>query len=234
MQGRKIDSIISHLRANTPLGKSIRINIDCLQLIAGTESPIFMSRDPLPYIQHNWLLQLRDFMIEINAKIDIQELWIPKRQCYRDQYLMTTFIQKNVGRSELNNWGLYYQVSLLSEICYSTGDSIQPYYVEYNPTSIRQQKSKINWPIQAKPDEASFKIWKHRIKACFIKPENKNLLPLGAWDIQTVEQMTPDSHTFRSEITPSIYHTTLEDTALTMQPMYVNTEPTSSKRIQTF
>jgi hypothetical protein len=69
MQGLKINSIISHLRAKTPLGLLIKVNLEYLQLIAGIESPILSSFEPLPYISHNWLMQLRDFLIEINATI---------------------------------------------------------------------------------------------------------------------------------------------------------------------
>jgi hypothetical protein len=79
-QGRKIDSIISHLRANTQLGQAININVSYLQLLAGFEDPILTSRDPIPYIPHNWLLQLRDFLSEINARLKIQDLWLLKWQ----------------------------------------------------------------------------------------------------------------------------------------------------------
>jgi hypothetical protein len=41
MLGLKIESIISHICADSILGKSFRININYLQLLSGLEQPIF-------------------------------------------------------------------------------------------------------------------------------------------------------------------------------------------------
>jgi hypothetical protein len=41
MMGMKIETIISHIRADSILGKSIRININYLQLCSGLETPLF-------------------------------------------------------------------------------------------------------------------------------------------------------------------------------------------------
>jgi hypothetical protein len=117
MMGLKIDSIISHLRANKQLGQATKMNIDYLQLHTGIEAPILTSRESLTYISHNWLIQLWEFLLEINAKLDIQGLWIPKRQRRHDQFLMTAFINNKASRAELrilNNWRIYFQVYLLS------------------------------------------------------------------------------------------------------------------------
>jgi hypothetical protein len=43
MMGLKIESVIVHIRADSLLGKSFRININYLQLLTGLESPILMS-----------------------------------------------------------------------------------------------------------------------------------------------------------------------------------------------
>jgi hypothetical protein len=107
---------------------------------------------------------------------------------------MTAFTNKGASRAELktlNNWRLHYRVNLISEICSATGDAIQKYCLEYNHTSKRQTISKITWPIQAKPDKTSFKLWKRYINACFVNPYNKQLPPLGEWHTEEVETTSP-------------------------------------------
>jgi hypothetical protein len=50
MLGMKLDTVISHLQANTQFGKAFRINVNYLQLTAGITEPILESRTQLPYI----------------------------------------------------------------------------------------------------------------------------------------------------------------------------------------
>lgn len=40
MMGMKLDSVISHIRANSKLGQMIKININYLQLLSGIQEPI--------------------------------------------------------------------------------------------------------------------------------------------------------------------------------------------------
>jgi hypothetical protein len=106
---------------------------------------------------------------------------------------MTSFTKIGASRAELkllNNWRLYYQVNLLSEICFATGAAIQPYYLEYNPTTTRQTTTKLIWPIQAKPDELSFKVWKRYINSCFLYPNNK-CKQTGTWIMDAIEETSP-------------------------------------------
>jgi hypothetical protein len=55
IMGIKIESLISHIRANSMWGKSFCININYLQLCSGLEKPIFSSRDDIGYLQDNLL-----------------------------------------------------------------------------------------------------------------------------------------------------------------------------------
>jgi hypothetical protein len=59
MHGMKINAVIRHLRAKSGLGKLIIMNIKYLQLTAGLEEPVFMTTN-------NWLLHLREFLIQIS------------------------------------------------------------------------------------------------------------------------------------------------------------------------
>jgi hypothetical protein len=117
MMGIKLETVISHIRANSQLGISMIININFIQLHAGIGTPIFESKADLSYVSMNWLLHLRQFLIEINATLEIQGLWLPKQQSQHDQFLMSSFVEMKATRAELiilNNWRLYYRVILFS------------------------------------------------------------------------------------------------------------------------
>lgn len=208
MMGMKLETVISHIRSESQLGTLFEININYIQLLAGTGTPIFQSRDDLSYIPMNWILHLRQFLLEINAKLEIKDLWLPKKQCTNDQFLMTAFVNMKATRAELiilNNWRLYYKIILRSELCMASGQGIQPIYLEYDHESmISQSKSTLNWPIQGKPDKTSFSTWKRFIKKCFINPDNYQIQNFGAWDIAEVLWVSP-RYGYYSNINKEIY-----------------------------
>jgi hypothetical protein len=65
MMGMKLDTIIARIRADSNLGKAMVININYIQLICGMEEPILTSTRKLPYINTNWILHIREFLIKI-------------------------------------------------------------------------------------------------------------------------------------------------------------------------
>jgi hypothetical protein len=202
MMGMKLETLISHIRAGSQLGLSFIININYIQLHAGIGTPILLSKDNISYIPMNWILHLRQFLIKIN------DLWIPKLQSQYDQFIMTAFVNMKATRAELvvlNNWRIYYRVLLFSELRFSLGQGIQPVYLEYNhDTLVRQSSMTLNWPIQDKPDEVSFKIWKRYIKLCFLKTDSNRITQLGAWNVTEVIKMSPRHGLFK-QANRSIY-----------------------------
>jgi hypothetical protein len=133
---------IQHLYIwNSLLGQAFRINLNYLQLTAGIIEPILESCTPLPYIDNNWILRLRQFLNEINANLEINDIWLPQNQRTNDTPLTTGFMQKTTSRAELkvlNNWRMYYKVIFFLEICYPSCKSIQPIYLNSRswPSSI--------------------------------------------------------------------------------------------------
>jgi hypothetical protein len=63
MMGMKLETVISHIRSESQLGTLFEINTNYIQLLAGTGTPIFQSRDDLSYIPMNWILHLRQFLL---------------------------------------------------------------------------------------------------------------------------------------------------------------------------
>jgi hypothetical protein len=147
-----------------------------------------VSRANICYIKHNWLTHLRDFLWEIHGRIEIQNSWSPKPQREHDQYIIKSFTALQLSRAELmvlNKWRLYYQV--LSELCVSKGKEIQPHFLVYDHgMQPRQSSSNLNWPIQYKPDKASFNLWMQCIQACYINLFNKKISNLDHWDLGEV------------------------------------------------
>ena len=66
----------------------IKININYLQLLSGIQEPILESNKSLSYIGKNWITHLRDYLITINAKLEIKDLWQIKKQTTNDRILM--------------------------------------------------------------------------------------------------------------------------------------------------
>jgi hypothetical protein len=107
MMGMKIESIISHIRANSVFGKYFRININYLQLCSGLETPLFSSRDDIGYLPDNLLTHLRNYIIENNGTFEIKQLWTPLKLRENDKILMTEFLKLGLSNRQLrmiNNW----------------------------------------------------------------------------------------------------------------------------------
>jgi hypothetical protein len=79
MLGMKLDTVVSHLWANTKLGKAFRINLNYLRLRPGVAEPVLETNTLLPYIDNNWILHLCQFLSEIHAKLVIQHIWVPQK-----------------------------------------------------------------------------------------------------------------------------------------------------------
>ena len=58
----QIKAFTQHTRLNSPLGKTIQTNLDWVQLIAGTQQPVFADTKPLHHIEGEWFVSIRDFL----------------------------------------------------------------------------------------------------------------------------------------------------------------------------
>jgi hypothetical protein len=101
MMEMKINAVMSHIRANSRLGQAFRINIDYLQLTLGQTKPIFESNSTIDYILPIWLLHLRDYLIEINATMKIENVWQISLLRYNDVEVMDEVIRCGATPREL-------------------------------------------------------------------------------------------------------------------------------------
>ena len=101
-------------------------------MTSGLETPIFESREDIDYIDSNWLLHLRDYMIHINAVLELPQVWKILKQRENDVVLMDVFKQRGLSKSELrliNNWRIFYQVITLVDICDPIGNKIEKAFI---------------------------------------------------------------------------------------------------------
>lgn len=111
--------MISHIRAQTTLGQVMRTNIDWIQLISGHQKSIFTTRQPLHYMDQNWFLNIREFLIQSNSSITIEQVWTPISGREKDRFIMDEFNKLSLSIRKmqiLNNWRLYFQIIHLSDM----------------------------------------------------------------------------------------------------------------------
>jgi hypothetical protein len=186
MMEMKIQTVMSHIRAKSRLGQAFRINIEQLQLVAGQSAPIMESKSPITYIKPNWLLHLRDYLITINANMQINDLWQIGKLRHNDIVLMDAVITCGATPRELktfNNWRIFFKTTCLSEICNAEGTKIANQYLKYPTDNFdHQSTTKLLWPQQERLGKKSFKTWVKVLQLTFdINGQNLLPSPLGPW-----------------------------------------------------
>jgi hypothetical protein len=183
----KTEAIISHIWADTILGKSFRININHLQLCFGLETPIFESQDDIGYLPENWLTHIRNYIHEINGTLQIKKLLKPSKLREQDKILMTAFLSLGLSNTELklvNNWRIYFQINTLSELCNPEGACIQSCFFKNRQQSQypRVNSSKLQWPQQGMPGKRGFSLWLKCLRSCFNMDHNGRInYRFGTW-----------------------------------------------------
>jgi hypothetical protein len=184
---QQIESLITHIRANTTLGKSFVTNLEWCQLVAGSSTHILQSTYDINYIDSNWILDVRDFLIQTKSNMSIPGTWAPQLYRTNDRNLMDTLVTKSIPKKHLrifNNWRIYFQVIRLSDMTNARGDKLDQKYVQYNAsTNHSNQTSRLQWPRQDKPNKKSFAIWKKILQQHFSVETTGRLsgYNLGSW-----------------------------------------------------
>ena len=76
MMSNKHETVICHIYLT--LGEQ-KLNWE--QQFSGLDKTMFELRDIIEFVDNNWLLHLRKYMIQINAKIELQQIWKIKKLC---------------------------------------------------------------------------------------------------------------------------------------------------------
>lgn len=85
---QQITTLIMHIRSKTDLGRLFMINLNWLQLTIGVGTSLFKNTDPICYVENNWFFGIRQFLQQINGKLVIPALFLPRLKRPHDQFLM--------------------------------------------------------------------------------------------------------------------------------------------------
>jgi hypothetical protein len=181
----KIDCLINHIKTDTSLSIEMKININWVQLHAGTSTPILESTQQLLYIEYNWFLSIKEFLNMINAKIEITNLWQPTPLREGDIILMDEVEKLDISiakKRSFNCWRLFFRINNLSEMTNSQGTHIQKKILNKYNLDNYIPSSLLNWPNQPHPHHKYFNNWLHILRALFRIDKNGKLhKPLGKW-----------------------------------------------------
>eukprot|EP00978_Attheya_sp_CCMP212_P031938 scaffold122559_cov58-Attheya_sp.AAC.8 len=90
---------------------------------AGTSKPILEDHQAILYIENQWMVTLRNYMIQIKATIKEEKPWTIPSACVHDQHIMDAFLQSpsipEKDYAALNYCRLYLRVKTLSDIHYN-------------------------------------------------------------------------------------------------------------------
>jgi hypothetical protein len=163
----KLKTINCHINSESNISKNIKININLCQIHAGRITPILESRDRLNYTQDNWFKGLRHFLIIMDGKLKIRNLWLPTLNRTNDQTIMQDNAQHITNISDwknINNWRMYFQVTTISDITSISGKYILPQYFDKSNAKHFTSRTKIRWPVQNMPSITTFINWKNHLK----------------------------------------------------------------------
>jgi hypothetical protein len=192
---QRIESILIHTRSNTSIGNLMIINIGLINLISGKSKPYLESCEPVRYVQKNWFSGIHDFLLANDITIKVENAWRPTIERINDQVIMDPASEDDCTRlTVINNWRLYFQAVLISDLTNAEGTKIESVYLTYPQTTDPPQhptrRTLLNWPVQGKPSERSFTYWKTylcSIANCDLKGHLRN--KLGKWIIAPNESI---------------------------------------------
>ena len=76
----QITAMIQHTRLYSPLGQTIRINLDWVQIIAGIQRPVLEDTRPIQHMEGEWFKSIQEFLYKTNSTVELNKLWVPKLQ----------------------------------------------------------------------------------------------------------------------------------------------------------
>jgi hypothetical protein len=129
-----------------------------------------------------WLKLLQAFLSYIDGSLELDTFFLLPTQRQRDVYIMDTVLHAGTFSAseirQINHCRMHLQAVTLSDLCLADGSSLDQSMLSGVPssTSSTTQWIQIN---QAKPHEASWKLWR---KVCTIwSPDICLREPLGDW-----------------------------------------------------
>ena len=149
----------------------MRINIDWVQLIAGTAWPIFEDTRQLLHLEGEWFISIREFLHSVDAKIKIDGVWTPQLKREHDRCLIDIFAHDNKSMDlvRINGCRIFLQATTIADITDAEGTKINDYAWGHKTTTKQQpinpRQSKHEWPRQPRPGPKLWKAWRSALKS---------------------------------------------------------------------
>ena len=188
-----VASFLSALGYNTRLGKLVYIAIRTIQQEAGTAAPILLHPEvPLHYVQHGWIMQIREFLRRTNSRIHLNPGDHPTLYRQHDKYIMDELrplVHSTKTLRQLNYCRVWLQVIRLSDITNANGTHLETRWL--NPTT-QPLESKHIWPQQGKPIAKFWAQWRRWLVTAFCHTQSLRLRrPLAEWTTPWPHQDRP-------------------------------------------
>jgi hypothetical protein len=182
-------SIMRHIQAKSTLGDQILIALRHYQNQAGISKCVLSDTIPLPHMSIPWFDTFRQYLDNINGRLELTQSWQLKPQRAHDTFLMENFLNlKTFTPKEmkiLNACRMYYQVTRLSDI--TTPDGSRLMAKISNGMLSREQfnvvyKPQNEWPEQERPNKTSWKLWQKALRLTVRNVSGRLYKPLGSWN----------------------------------------------------
>jgi hypothetical protein len=124
----RLEMLTMHIRnSQSELEKLFHINLEYIQILIGKSVLYLKYPKIIRYIQATWFSGLHEFLIENELQFEVTSLWCPQHQRLQDKVIMDEEESScNMRLQVINNWRLFFQVSLLSDIATADGTKICP------------------------------------------------------------------------------------------------------------
>jgi hypothetical protein len=161
----QIQYLMKHWTSTLDIGRAQRIAVSWAQMHTGIGWSIFLDVETtLPHFQEShWLRSMRSFLKSIQGSICLDHLYVPSLQRTHDSHIMDHVLSSGQFRPievrAINYCRLYLQAVTVSDITNATGTRL---FHGVTRGSVTDILSTTKWHLtyQAKPDTASWKLWK--------------------------------------------------------------------------
>ena len=155
--------IVNLIQKMNEEGKLYLLNLDSMQIVAGTSRPILQfPGDHLPHAKDPHLDNIRRFLADHNLDIILPNAWIPTKQRRNDKILMDE-VQKHYGRhnkmiDQYNQCRLFLKVLYLSDLTTGDGTKVHPRILQ-DRTAMKSGRTHLKFPTQPNPPEEAWHNW---------------------------------------------------------------------------
>ncbi len=175
----KIKFVVGSIRLADTVGKLMLLQLQWMQLFAGTSSPLLETDKEIPYLPRCWLQALHSMLIHTTVKIRISKTWLPKPRRINDHVIMD-YVRHNLPKeywAAVNQCRLYLKVVTFSDLVTFDGTTI-PDTLFHIRGAYRAPRLK--FPYQKRPPLRSREKWQYFIR--YISNEKGTLFTtLGQW-----------------------------------------------------